>query len=88
MKVNSLITDSILISSGFHRHCSYDIPRCNWYIWLNNSRLLTLYKGEAIQYKVKQIGSREHFSLECTESNFIKTKVVKDLIAKGILIDG
>jgi hypothetical protein len=56
-------------------------------MWLNNSRLLTLYKGEARQYKVKQVGSREYFSFECTESNFIKTKVVKELIAKGILID-
>lgn len=87
MKVNSLITDNILINNGFNRHYAHDIPYCDWYIWLNNSRLLTLYKGEAKQYKVKQVGSRECFTFECTESNFIKTKVVKDLIAKGILID-
>lgn len=87
MKVNSLITDDILISNGFHRHCSHDIPCCDWYMWLNNSRLLTLYKGEARQYKVKQVGSRGYFSFECTEANFIKTKAVKDLINKGILIE-
>lgn len=87
MKVNSLITDDILIDNGFHRHYSYDVPYCDWYIWLNNSRLLTLYKGEAKQYKVKQVGSRDYFSFECTETNFIKTKIVKDLIDKGILND-
>ena len=87
MKVNSLITDDTLINNGFNRHYAHDIPCCNWYIWLNNSRLLVLYKGEAKQYKVKQVGSREYFSLECTESKFIKTKIVKDLITKGILID-
>lgn len=87
MKVNRLITNDTLIDNGFNRHCSYDMPYCDWYIWLNNSRLLVLYNGEAKQYKVKQVGSREYFSLECTESNFIKTKIVKDLIAKGILID-
>ena len=87
MKVNTLITSDTLINNGFHRHCSYDMPRCDWYIWLNNSRLFTLYKGEAKQYKVKQVGSKEYFSFECTESNFIKTKIVKDLIDKEILID-
>ena len=87
MKVNSLITDNILIKNGFNRHYVHDIPCCDWYIWLNNSRILTLYKGEARQYKVKQVGSKEYFSLECTESNFIKTKIVKDLIAKKILIE-
>ena len=87
MKVNSLITDDILISNGFNRHYAHDIPCCSWYMWLNNSRLLTLHKGEAKQYKVKQVGSREYFSLECTETNFIKTKIVKELIAKGILIE-
>lgn len=87
MKVNNLITGDILINNGFNRHYSHDIPHCDWYIWLNNSRLLTLYKGEARQYKVKQVGSRDYFSLECTETNFIKTKVIKDLIAKEILID-
>lgn len=87
MKVNRLITDDILINNGFHRHCSYDMPYCNWYMWLNNSRLLTLYKGEARQYKVKQVGSKDYFSFECTESNFIKTKIVKDLIVKKILIE-
>lgn len=87
MKVNRLITNDTLIDNGFNRHCSYDMPHCDWYMWLNNSRLLTLYKGEAKQYKVKQVGSREYFSLECTESNFIKTKVIKDLIDKEILID-
>lgn len=87
MKVNNFIADNILINNGFHQHCSYDVPYCDWYIWLNNSRLLTLYKGEARQYKVKRVGSRDYFSFECTESKFIKTKIVKDLIAKGILID-
>lgn len=87
MKVNSLITDDILIDNGFHRHYSYDTPYCDWYIWLNNSRLLTLYKGKAKQYKVKRVGKRDYFSLECIEANFIKTKIVKDLIDKNILID-
>lgn len=87
MKLNRLITDDILMDNGFYRHYSYDAPYCDWYIWLNNSRLLTLYKGEAKQYKVKQVGSRDYFSLEYTETNFIKTKIVKDLIDKNILID-
>ena len=87
MKISSLITDNILISNGFYKHYSYDVPRCDWYIWLNNSRLLTIYKGEATQYKVKQVGRRDSFNMECTEAKFIKTKIVKDLINKGILIE-
>ena len=87
MKVNSSIKDDIFIVNGFHKYQSYDMPYCEWYMFLNNSRLLTLYKGEAKQYKVKDIGNKDYFIMECTEANFIKTKVVKDLIAKGILVE-
>lgn len=88
MKLNDLIKDDVLIANGFNKHWNaYDIPYCNWYIWLNNSRLLTIYNGQAKQYKVKQVGRRDCFNMECTETNFIKTKIVKDLIAKGVLIE-
>lgn len=87
MKVNSLIKDDTFIANGFHKHWGNDMPYCNWYMWLNNSRLLTIYNGQAEQYKVKQVGRRDCFSMECTKANFIKTKVVKDLINKGILIE-
>ena len=87
MRISNLITDDVLISNGFNKHWSYDMPNCDWYIWLNNSRLLTINKGKAIQYKVKQFGRRDCFNMECTETKFIKTKIVKDLIHKGILIE-
>ena len=89
MKVNSSITEDVFINNGFIRGlwAGNDIPTCNWYMWLNNSRLLTIHKDKANQYKVKQVGRRDCFNVECTKTNFIKTKIVKDLIDKGILIE-
>lgn len=87
MQVNNSIKEDVFIANGFHKHWGADMPYCNWYLWLNNSRLLTIYNGQARQYKVKQVGRRDCFNMECTEINFIKTKIVKDLIAKGILIE-
>lgn len=77
-----------LAECGFSYNPNYDDMPQGYFIWLNNSRILSIkHNGEAIQYTVKQVGRRDCFNVVCTEAKFLKTKIVKDLIRKGILVD-
>lgn len=82
------IDRNTLYQHGFKRHSesSSGIPHCDWYKFINNSRLVCVDNDFVKQYTVKSIGKKEYFTCECSETKFIASKV-KDLIDAGIIED-